>query len=88
MHQNHHIIVMLSQTILHVSVYQRYHEEAHVMVTSYLCVGVHYRKNNGISCEVATVSIVTLWIKLDMVNRCWKQWTVVEQGPRSTPWAL
>jgi hypothetical protein len=47
MHQNYHFIVMLSQMIL----------------TSYLYVSVRYRENNnGISSEVAPISIVTLWI--------------------------
>jgi hypothetical protein len=44
-----------------------------MILTSYLYVSVHYRKNNGISSEVAPIGIVTLWIKLDVVNRCWKQ---------------
>jgi hypothetical protein len=43
---------------------------------------VRYRKNNGISSEVARITIVTLWIKVDQVNSCWKQWTVVEHDPR------
>jgi hypothetical protein len=62
MHQNDHFIVMLSQTLLHVSAYQRNHHGAHMILTSYLYVGVHYRKNNGISSEVAPISTVTLWI--------------------------
>jgi hypothetical protein len=34
-----------------------------MILTSYLCVGVHYRrKNNGLSSEAAPISIVTLWI--------------------------
>jgi hypothetical protein len=49
-----------------------------MILTSYLYVGVHYRKNNGISSEVAPISIVTLWINVDVVNRCWKQWAVSE----------
>jgi hypothetical protein len=49
--------------------------------TSYLYVGMHYRRNKGISSEVAPISIVTLRIKVDVVNRCWKQWTVVGHGP-------
>jgi hypothetical protein len=52
-----------------------------MILTSYLYVGVHYRRNNGISSEVAPISIVTLWIQVGVVNRCWKQWTVVEHGP-------
>jgi hypothetical protein len=62
MHKNDHFIVMLSQTLLHVSVYQRHYQGAHMIVTSYLYVGVHYGKNNGIPSEVASISIVTLWI--------------------------
>jgi hypothetical protein len=81
MHQNDYFIVMLSQTLLHVSAYQRHHQGAHMIFTSYLYVGMHYRMNNGISSEVASISIVTLRIKVDVVNRCWKQWTVVEHGP-------
>jgi hypothetical protein len=30
-----------------------------MILTSYLYVGVHYKKNNGISSKLATVSIVT-----------------------------
>jgi hypothetical protein len=81
MHQNDHFIMILSQTLLHVSAYQRHHQAAHMILTSYLYVGVHYRKNTGISCEEAPISIVTLWIKVGVVNSCWKQWTVVEYGP-------
>jgi hypothetical protein len=62
MHQNVHFIVMLSQTLLHVSAYQRHHQGAHMILTSNLYVGVHYRKSNGMSSEVAPISIVTLWI--------------------------
>jgi hypothetical protein len=62
MHQNYHFIVMSSQTLLHVSAYQRHSHGAHMILTSYLYVSVHYRKNNGISSEVAAISIVTLWI--------------------------
>jgi hypothetical protein len=62
MHQNDHLIVMLSQTLLQVSAYQRHHQGAHTILTSYLYVGVHYRKNNGISTEVAAISIVALLI--------------------------
>jgi hypothetical protein len=62
MHQNDHFIVMSSQTLLHVSAYQRHHQGAHMILTSCLYVGVHYRKNNGIWSEAAPISIVTLWI--------------------------
>jgi hypothetical protein len=72
-HQNYHFIVMLSQTLLHVSAYQRHHQGTHMILTSYLYVGVHYRNNNRISCEVAPIFIVTQWIKVVVVNRCWKQ---------------
>jgi hypothetical protein len=48
-----------------------------MILTSCLYVGVLYRKNNGISREVAPISIVTLWIKVDVVNRCWKQWLTI-----------
>jgi hypothetical protein len=72
-HQNDHFIVMLSQTLQHVSAYQRHHQTAHTILTRYLYVGVHYRKNNGISSEVAPISIFTLWIKVDVVNCCRKQ---------------
>jgi hypothetical protein len=34
-----------------------------MILTSYLCVGVHCRKSNELSSEVARISIVTLWIK-------------------------
>jgi hypothetical protein len=59
-----------------------------MILKSYLYVGVHYRRSNGISCEVAPISIVTLWINVDVVNRCWKQWTVAEHGPMCTSWAV
>jgi hypothetical protein len=60
MHQNDHFIVMLSQTLLSVSAYQRHNKKAHMILTSYLYVIVHYRRNNGISSEVAPIGIVTL----------------------------
>jgi hypothetical protein len=85
---------MSSQRLLHVSAYQRHHQGAHIILTSYLYVsvtksnaptcfgvptpssgssydphkllilyvGVHYKKNNGVSSKLAPVSIVTLWI--------------------------
>jgi hypothetical protein len=62
MHQNNHFIVMLSQTLLRVSAYQRHHQGAHMILTN---IDVHYRKNNGISSEVAPINIVTLWIQVD-----------------------
>jgi hypothetical protein len=62
MHQNDHLIVMLSQTLLHVSAYQRHHQGAQMILTGYLYVGVYYRKNNGISSKVAPISVVTVWI--------------------------
>jgi hypothetical protein len=34
--------------------------------------GAHYRKNNGISSEVAPMSNFALWMEVDMVHRCWK----------------
>jgi hypothetical protein len=40
MHQNDHFIVMSSQTLLHVSAYQRHHQGAHMILTSYLYVAV------------------------------------------------
>jgi hypothetical protein len=76
MYQNDHFIVMLSLTLLHASAYQCHHQEAHIILTSYLYVGEHYRRNNGISRDVVPISIVTLWVKVGMVNRCWKQWSV------------
>jgi hypothetical protein len=54
-----------------------------MILTSCLYVGVHYKRNDGISSELAPISIVTLWIQVDIVNRCWKQLTVVEHGPRA-----
>jgi hypothetical protein len=45
MHKNDHFIVMLSHTLLHVSAYKRHYQGAHMILTSYLYVGVHYRKN-------------------------------------------
>jgi hypothetical protein len=55
-----------------------------MILTSYLYVGVRYKKNNGISSEVAPVNIVTLWLRVVMTNCCRKQWTVVEHDPRCT----
>jgi hypothetical protein len=43
MHQNDHLIVMSSQTLLHVSAYYRHHQGAHMILTSYLYVGVQYK---------------------------------------------
>jgi hypothetical protein len=77
MHQNDHFILMSSQTLLHVSAYQRHHQGTHMILTSYLHVGVHYKKNNGVWSKLAPVSIVTLWIQMVMTNCCWKQWTVI-----------
>jgi hypothetical protein len=47
MHQNNHIIVMLTQTLLHVLAYQRHYQGAHMILTSYsyLYAGVYYKKN-------------------------------------------
>jgi hypothetical protein len=77
MHPNDHFIVMLSQTLLHVSAYQRHHQGAHMILPSYVYVGVQYKRNNGLSSEVDPISIDTLWIKVVVVNRCWKQWTIL-----------
>jgi hypothetical protein len=71
MYQNDHFIVMSSQTLLHVSAYQRHHQGAHMSLTSYLYVGVHYKNNNGVSTKLAPVRIVTLWIQVVMANCCW-----------------
>jgi hypothetical protein len=38
MHQNYHFVVMLSQMHLHVSAYQRRHQGAHTILTSYFSV--------------------------------------------------
>jgi hypothetical protein len=46
---NDHSIVMSSQMLLHVSAYQHQHQGAHTILTSYLYVSVHYKKNNGVS---------------------------------------
>jgi hypothetical protein len=63
MHQSDHLTVMLSQTLLHVSAYQRHHQGAHMILTIYLYfMSVHYRKNNGISSEVAPISDIALWM--------------------------
>jgi hypothetical protein len=51
-----------------------------MILTSYLYVGLHYRKKNGRMSEVAPIGIVTLWIQVVMTNCYWKQWTVVEHG--------
>jgi hypothetical protein len=58
---NDPFIVMSSQMLLHASAYQRHHQGAHMFLTSYLYVGVHYKKNDGVSNNIASVSIVTLW---------------------------
>jgi hypothetical protein len=58
---NDHFIVMSSQMLLHVSAYQRHHQGPHMILRSYLYVGVHYKKNNGVPNNRASVSIVTLW---------------------------
>jgi hypothetical protein len=46
MHQNYHFIVMSRRTLLRVSAYQHHHQGAHMILTSYLYISVHYRKNN------------------------------------------
>jgi metal-dependent HD superfamily phosphatase/phosphodiesterase len=43
MHQDDHFIVMLSQTLLHVSAHQRHHQGAHMILTSYLSVRITER---------------------------------------------
>jgi hypothetical protein len=43
-HQNYHFVVMLSQMLVHVLAHQRHNQEAHTILTSYLYVGVRYRK--------------------------------------------
>jgi hypothetical protein len=43
MNQNDHIIVMSSQTLLHVSEYQRHYQAARMTLTTYVYVGVYYR---------------------------------------------
>jgi hypothetical protein len=52
---NDHFVVMSSQMLLHVSAYQRHHQGAHTILTSYsrVYVGVHYKKNNGVSNNIA-----------------------------------
>jgi hypothetical protein len=60
MHQNDHFIVMSSQTLLHVSAYKLHHKGAHMILTSYLYVGVQYKENNGVSSKLGPVSIVKL----------------------------
>jgi hypothetical protein len=75
MNQNDHLVVKFSQTLLHVSAYQPHNQGAHMILTSSLYVGVRYRKNNGISSELAPVSIVTLCKQVVVVNRGWKQST-------------
>jgi hypothetical protein len=47
MDQNDHFIAMFSQMLLHVSAYQCHHQRAHMIRTSYLYVGLHYKKNDG-----------------------------------------
>jgi hypothetical protein len=56
MYQNDHLVVMLSQTLLRVKAYQRHHQGAHITLTSYLYVSVHYGRNNGISSEVDPIT--------------------------------
>jgi hypothetical protein len=51
-----------------------------MILTSYLYISVHYRKNDGLSSKIVPVGVVTLWIQLGMANHCWKKWTVVEHG--------
>jgi hypothetical protein len=58
---NDHFIVMSSQMLLHVSAYQCHHQGAHMILTSYLYVGVHYKKNTGVLNNIASISIFTLW---------------------------
>jgi hypothetical protein len=41
-----------------------------MILTSYVYVGVHCKKNNGVSSTLAPVSTVTLWIRVVMTNCC------------------
>jgi hypothetical protein len=52
-----------------------------MILTSYLYVGVHYKRNNGGSSKLTPVCNVALWIQVVMTDCCWEQWTVVEHGP-------
>jgi hypothetical protein len=47
-----------------------------MILTSYFDVGVHYKKNNGVSSKLAPVSIVTLWIQVVMTD-CFQQQSVI-----------
>jgi hypothetical protein len=60
-HQNDHFIVIISQTFLHVSAYQRHHQGAHMILTSCLSVGVHYRRKYNVMDIIQEESIM-LWI--------------------------
>jgi hypothetical protein len=51
-----------------------------MILTSYLYISVHYRKNNGISSKIVPVGTVRLCIQVGMANRCWELLTVVEHG--------
>jgi hypothetical protein len=53
-----------------------------------LLVGVHYRNNNGVSSEVAPINNLSLWMLVDIVNYCWKQWIVVEENPRPKDYCI
>jgi hypothetical protein len=89
MHQNNHFIVMSSHMLVHVLVYQRHYQGAHMILTGYLYVGVHYRKNDVVLSKLAPVCFVTVWIQVVMATCCWEQWNVVELGPRcnNTDWS-
>jgi hypothetical protein len=49
---------------LHVSAYKHHNQGAHKILTGYLYVGVHYKKDNGVSSKSAPVRIVKLWIQV------------------------
>jgi hypothetical protein len=51
-----------------------------MILTSYIYVGVHYKKKNGVSqSKLAPVSIVTLWITV----HCFQQQSVITTCIRS-----
>jgi hypothetical protein len=76
MHQNVRFIVMSSQTLLHVSVYQRHYQVAHIILTSCLHVGVHYSNNNAhlrpcsatVHYSQRQLAITTSWVRVPMVS--------------------
>jgi hypothetical protein len=78
MYQHDHFIVMSSQMLLHVLAYQHHHQGAHMILTSYLYVGVHYKKNNGDSSKLVLLHYGCKWLSLTAVGSSGLLWNTAQ----------